>query len=136
MSPGKGESVLVHIGTNNVESEETTVTLRKYRQLIRALKQTRVDQIMVSGILPVKGHKGQGYRNCRRIAFNMLVLQTFREKEVGFVDFWGCFLGMTDMYKKDGLHLSRNDADVLANELSAAVDLVVDGLLLVIGKWV
>lgn len=66
----------------------------------------------------------------------MLVLQTFREKEVGFVDFWGCFLWMTDMYKKDGLHLSGNDADVLANELSAAVELVVDGLLLVIGKWV
>ena len=136
MGPGKGESVLVHIGTNNVESEETTVTLRKYRQLIRALKQTRVDQIMLSGILPVKGRRDQGYRNCRRIAINMLVLQTFREKEVGFVDFWGCCLGMTDMYKRDGLHLSGNDADVFANELSAAVDLVVDGLLLVIGKWV
>ena len=62
---------------------------------IRTLKQTRVDQIMLSGILPVKGHRGQGYRNCLTIAINMLVQQIFREKEVGFVDFWGCFFGMT-----------------------------------------
>ena len=39
---GKGGSVLVHIGTNNVEREGTTAIVRKYRQLVRTLKQTQV----------------------------------------------------------------------------------------------
>ena len=39
---GNGGSVLVHVGTNNVEREDTTAIVRKYRQLGRTLKQTRV----------------------------------------------------------------------------------------------
>ena len=31
---GKGGSVLVHVGTNNVEREGTTAIVRKYRQLV------------------------------------------------------------------------------------------------------
>ena len=42
---GKGGSVLVHVGTNNVETEGTTVIVRKYMQLVRTLKQTRVEQV-------------------------------------------------------------------------------------------
>ena len=49
---GKGGSVLVHVGTNNVEREGTTAIVRKYRQLVRTLKQTRVEQVILSGILP------------------------------------------------------------------------------------
>ena len=36
---GKGGSVLVHVGTNNVEREGTTAIVRKYRQLVRTLIQ-------------------------------------------------------------------------------------------------
>ena len=39
---GKGRSVLVHVGTNNVEREDTTDIVRKHRNLVRTLKQTRV----------------------------------------------------------------------------------------------
>ena len=35
---GKGGSILIHVGTNNVEREGTTVIVRKYRQLVRTLK--------------------------------------------------------------------------------------------------
>ena len=35
---GKGGSVLVHVGTNNVEREGTTAIVRKYRNLVRTLK--------------------------------------------------------------------------------------------------
>ena len=62
---GKGGSVLVHVGTNNVEREGTTAIVRKYRQLVRTLKQTRVEQVILSGILPVMGRRGHKYRNCR-----------------------------------------------------------------------
>ena len=36
---GKEGSVLVHIGTNNIEREGITAIVRKYRQLVRTLKQ-------------------------------------------------------------------------------------------------
>ena len=58
---GKGGSVLVHVGTNNVEREGTTAIVRKYRQLVRTLKQTRVEQVILSGILPVMGRRGHKY---------------------------------------------------------------------------
>ena len=60
---GKGRSVLVHGGTNNVEREGTTAIVRKYRKLVRTLKQTRVEQVIVSGILPIIGRRGHRYRN-------------------------------------------------------------------------
>ena len=119
---GKGGSVLVHVGTNNVEREGTTAIVRKYRQLVRTLKQTRVEQVILSGILPVMGRRGHKYRNCRGMAINMLVQKLCREEEVGFVDLWGSFVGKADMYMKDGLHLSGKGAAVFADKLSAAVD--------------
>ena len=119
---GKGGSVLVHVGTNNVEREGTTAIVRKYRQLVRTLKQTRVEQVILSGILPVMGRRGHKYRNCREMAINMFVQKLCREEEVGFVDLWGSFVGRTDMYMKDGLHLSGKGAAVFADKLSAAVD--------------
>ena len=119
---GKGGSVLVHVGTNNVEREGTTAIVRKYRQLVRTLKQTRVEQVILSGILPVMGRRGHKYRNCRGMAINMLVQKLCRKEEVGFVDLWGSFVGRADMYMKDGLHLSGKGAAVFADKLSAAVD--------------
>ena len=119
---GKGGSVLVHVGTNNVEREGTTAIVRKYRQLVRTLKQTRVEQVILSGILPVMGSSGHIYRNCRGMAINMLVQKLCREEEVGFVDLWGSFVGRADMYMKDGLHLNGKGAAVFADKLSAVVD--------------
>ena len=119
---GKGGSVLVHVLTNNVEREGTTVIARKYRQLVRTLKQTRVEQVILSGILPVMGRRGHKYRNCRGMAINMLDQKLCREEEVGFVDLWGCFVVRADMYMKDGLYLSGKGAAVFADKLSAAVD--------------
>ena len=105
--------------TNNVEREGTTAIVRKYRQLVRTLKQTRVEQVILSGILPVMGRRGHKYRNCRGMAINMLVQKLWRKRKV---DLWGSFVGRADMYMKDGLHLSGKGAAVFADKLSAAVD--------------
>ena len=94
---GKGGSVLVHVGTNDVEREGTTAIVRKYRNLVRTLKQTRVEQIILSGILPVIGRRGHRYRNCRGMAINLLVEKLCREEEVDFVDLWGSFVGRANM---------------------------------------
>ena len=115
----KGGSVLVHVGTNNLEREGTTAIVRKYRNLVRTLKQTRVQHEILSGILPAIGRRGHRYRNCHGIAINMLVQKLCREEEVGFVDLWGNFVGRADMYMKDGLHLSGKGAAVFADGLTS-----------------
>ena len=110
VGPGKGGSVLVHVGTNNVERDGTTAIVRKYRQLFRALKQTRVEQVILSRILPVIGRRGQIYRNCRGgMAINMLVQKHVWKR--------GSFVGRADMYMRDGLHLSGKGTAVFADEL-------------------
>ena len=119
---GKGRSVLVHIGTNNVEREGTTAIVTKYRNLVRTLKQMLLEKVVLSGILPVIGMRGHRYRNCRGMAINMLVEKLCREEEVGCVDLWGSFVGRADMYMKDGLHLSGKGAAVFAEGLAAAVE--------------
>ena len=68
---GKGVSVLVHVGTNNIEREGTTAIVRKYRNLVRTLKQTWVEQVILSWILSVIGRRGHRYQNCRGMAINM-----------------------------------------------------------------
>ena len=80
-----GGSVLVHVGTNDVEREGITAIVRKYRNLVRTLNQTRVEQVIMSGILPVIGRSGHIYRNYRGMAINMVVRKLCREEEVGFV---------------------------------------------------
>ena len=90
LGPGKGGSILLHVGTNNAEREGTTAIVKKYRQLVRTVKHARVEQIILTEILPLMGSRGQGHRNCRRMAINMLVQQLCREEEVGFR---GCFVG-------------------------------------------
>ena len=50
---GKGGSVFAHVGTTNLEREVTAAIVRKYRQLVRSLKQTRVEKVIPSDILPV-----------------------------------------------------------------------------------
>ena len=68
------------------------------------------------------GSRGQGYRNCRRMAINMSVQQLCREEEVGFVDLWGCFVGSADMHTRDWLRLSGKGASLFADELPAAAN--------------
>ena len=55
MGRGKGGTILVHIGTNNADKEGTTAIVDKYRKLLKKTKEARVEQIILSGILPVFG---------------------------------------------------------------------------------
>ena len=119
---GKGGSILVHVGTNNADKEGTTGIVQKYRHLVRKLKKTRVEQVILSGILPVMGGRGARYRNCKRMAINALVEQMCEEEGVGFIDLWGYFVGREDMYMRDGLHLSGKGAAVFSENLLRSVD--------------
>jgi len=52
--------------------EGTTRIVQRYRQLVGKLKKTRVEQIIVSRILPVMEGKGATYRSCKMMAINAL----------------------------------------------------------------
>ena len=100
----------------------TTRIVQGYRQLVGKLKKTRIDQIILSGILTVIGGRGATYRNCKRMAINGLVEQMCEEEGVRFLDLWGHFVGKEDMYMIDGLHLSGKGASVFSVNLLRSMD--------------
>ena len=106
MGRGKGGTILVHIGTNNADKEGTTTTVDKYRKLLKKTKEARVEQIILSGILPLFGNRLDGYRNSKRMAINGMVKRLCKEEDVGYVDLWDSVVGKEGMYARDGLHLS------------------------------
>ena len=114
---GQGGSILVHVGTNNADRDGTTRIVKRYRELVETLKKTRVEQIILSGILPVMRGRGTTFRNCKRMAINGLLEQMCEEEGVGFVDLWGYFVGKKDMFMRDGLHLSGKGAAVFSENL-------------------
>ena len=118
---GQGGSILVHEGTNNADRDGTTKIVQRYRELVETLKKTRVEHIILSGILPVMRGRGATYRNCKNMAINALVEQMC-EEGVGFVDLWGYFVGKEDMYMRDGLHLSGKGAAVFSENLLQSMD--------------
>ena len=120
MGRGKGGTTLVHIGTNNADKEGTTAIVDKYRTLLKKTKEARVEQIILSGIIPVFDNRIGGYRNPKRMAINGMV-KRFCKEDVGYVDLWDRFVGKENMYVRDGLHLSGKGAAVFAEGLSGAV---------------
>ena len=121
MGRGKGGTILVHIWTNNADKEGTTAIVDKYRKLLKNMKEARVEQIILSGILPVFGNRIDGYRNSKRMAINGMVKRLCKEEDKGYVDLWDSFVGKEEMYVRDGLHLSGKGAAVFAEGLSGAV---------------
>ena len=114
---GQGGSILLHVGTNNADRDGTTRIVKRYRELVETLKKTRVEQIILSGILPVMRGRGTTFRNCKRMAINGLLEQMCEEEGVGFVDLWGYFVGKKDMFMRDGIHLSGKGAAVFSENL-------------------
>ena len=113
-----GGAVLAHVGTNNAEKEETSVIVGKYGRLIKTLKEARVGQIVLSGILPVTGCRGEEYRKCRRMTINTQVQKVCMEEGVGFVDMWLNFVGRCDFFMRDGLRLTGKVLQFLGVSLS------------------
>ena len=121
MGRGKGGAILVHIGTNNADKEGTTAIVNKYRKLLKKTKEARVEQIILSGILPVFGNRIDGYRNSKRMAINGMLKRLCKEEDVGYVALWDSFVGKEKMYARDGLHFSVKGAAVFAEGLPGAV---------------
>ena len=110
-----------HVGTNNAAREGTTRIVQSYKELVERLKKTRVEQIILSGILPVMRGRGATYRNYTGMAINALVEQMCEER-VGFVDLLGYFVGKEDMYMRNGPHLSGKGVAMVSENLLRSMD--------------
>ncbi len=55
----------------------------KYRKLRTKTKEAMVEQITLSGILPVFGNRIDGYRNSKRLAINGMVRATLQGGRCG-----------------------------------------------------
>ena len=117
MGRGKGGTILVHVGTNNADKDGTTAIVDKYRKLLKKTKEARVGQIILSGILPVFGNMIDGYRNSKRVSINGMMKRLCKEEDVVYVDLWDSFVGIEEMYARDGLHLSGKGAAAFAEGL-------------------
>ena len=122
MGGGTGGAVLVYVGTNNAEKEGTSAIIGNYRRLVKTLKEARIGEIVLSGILPVMGGRVEEYRNCRRMAISTQVQKVCMEEGVGFVDMWLSVVGRDDFFMRDGLHLTGKGAAVLWCEFVRVVD--------------
>ena len=122
MGGGTGVAVLVHVGTNNAEKEGTSAIVGKYKRLIKTLKEARVGQIVLSGILPIMGGRGEEYSNCRRMTINTPLQKVCMEEGVDFVDMWLNFVGRDDFFMRDGLHLTGKGTAVLGCEFVRVID--------------
>ena len=86
MGRGNGGAILVYVGTNNTDKEGTTAIVEIYRRLLKKTKQTRLGQVILSGILSVCGNRIQGYKNSKRMTVNGMVERLCKEEDVGYVD--------------------------------------------------
>ena len=102
-------------GWNNQDSKEI-------QRVGRDTEEDEVEQIILSGILPMMRGRGTTFRNCKRMAINGLLEQMCEEEGVGFVDLWGYFVGKEDMFMRDGLHLSGKGAAVFSENLLRSMD--------------
>ena len=57
----------------------------------------------------------------RRMAINGMTKRLCEEEDVGYVDLWDSFVGIEELYTRDGLHLSGKGAAAFAEGLSGAV---------------
>ena len=69
----KGRELTGTHRANNADQEGTTAIVDKYRKLLKKTKEARVEQIILSGILPLFGNRIDGYRNSKRMAINGMV---------------------------------------------------------------
>ena len=78
---------------NNADKEGTTAIVDTYRKLLKKTKEARVEQIILSGILPMFGNRIDGYRNSNRMAINGMVKRHCKEEDEGYVNMWDSFVG-------------------------------------------
>src|SRR6218665_2384886 len=110
----KEEVVIVQVGTNNLRMDETEEMMKKYEEMIQRLKEERLGEVVVMGILPRQDLSEA--LGSKRVEVNGRLKQMcgdgrVRYCEVEFNPWRGGYLG------SDGLHLNARGADMVARQV-------------------
>ena len=114
--------IMIHAGTNDVQSTRSEELLEKYQRMIKKYKEkVNEKNIVISGILPRKfGDKS--FFN-KAFSTNNRLKTLCAEENVNFVNFWDHFYFNKRLFWIDGLHLNKwgsaRFGRLLCNELSA-----------------
>ena len=114
----KGEdTVVVSIGTNDIPWRSVESVRRSFMELLFKLKDTGC-KVLVVGLLP---RRGRGSMVDKMLLINQWLESVCRLFEFGFVNFWLKFESRDDWFLRDGLHLTKEGARVLARGVNRAV---------------
>src|SRR6218665_1309126 len=113
---GKEDTVIVQVGTNNLRTcmDETEEMMQKYEEMIQRLKEERLGEVVVMGILPRQDLSEA--LDSKRVEVNRRLKEMCGGSKVRYCDVefnpWrGGFLG------RDGLHLNARGADMVARQV-------------------
>ena len=113
--------LIVHAGTNDVQTTRSEELLEKYRRMINRYK-SKVDgnNIIISGILPRVGAEQSFYD--RAFSTNSRLQTLCSQENVQFINLWDSFYHDSYLYQADGIHLNSVGAArfgrLLCNQVS------------------
>lgn len=115
MSFPAADSLVLHVGTNDISRRQSESLKRDFIQLFGVLKHLHLD-VSISGPTPTFG------RGCERFS-RLLYLNTWlrsacQEHNVHFIDNFNLFWWRSDLFRNDGLHLNFAGANVLSMNLA------------------
>lgn len=103
--------LVVMVGTNNVQKENSEEIRGKYKSLLEACKKAKNRKVSVIGI--PRRLDLSGYQNSRRIGANRELEKMCSEHDVGFVS----FEPYNSRIARDGVHLNHIGQDELAKKI-------------------
>ncbi|PGH40373.1 MAG: hypothetical protein CRN43_03385, partial [Candidatus Nephrothrix sp. EaCA] len=111
---GKEDTVIVQVGTNNLRMDETDEMVQKYEEMIQRLKEERLGEVVVMGILPRQDLSEA--LDSKRVEVNRRLKEMCGGSKAMYCDVefnpWrGGYLG------RDGLHLNARGADMVARQV-------------------
>ena len=95
--------LIVHAGTNDVQSTRSEELMEKYKKMIHAYK-NKSRNVMISGILPRMAAPDAFYN--KAFSTNNRLKSLCQQGNVEFIDLWNDFYNKPLLFSRDGLHLS------------------------------
>ena len=113
--------IVVHVGCNDIPSEQSEVTKADYIHLIDQLNNTG-KSILISGLIPTLG-RGMG-RFTRTLSLHSWLVSYCSAHKIVFIDNFNLFWNHSPFYLRDGIHPSSLGSSMLSDNIQHAVTLL------------
>ena len=117
------DTLVVQVGTNDIGILKESDIKFKFRALLEDMKNRRQGAVLV-GILPRAwyNHDYEDFTNKEALYINKWLVNECRIRNIKFLDLWDRFHGDWSLYGADGLHLSKNGKNVLAQKVANIIN--------------